>query len=92
MLPNYHYSYLVGVIIFWVAWLVCAALGKTYRSEHPFTAHKWPRMGSSLCRTNRYANLSVVNDHTATRSGHRANGDDRRLRLYSRRRRRGTCT
>ena len=33
MLPNYHYSYLVGVIIFWVAWLVCAALGKTYRSE-----------------------------------------------------------
>ncbi len=33
MLPSYHYSYLVGVIIFWVAWLVCAALGKAYRSE-----------------------------------------------------------
>lgn len=33
MLPSYHYSYLVGVMIFWVAWLVCAALGKAYRSE-----------------------------------------------------------
>ena len=33
MLPSYPYSYLVGVMIFWVAWLVCAALGKAYRSE-----------------------------------------------------------
>jgi Lycopene cyclase len=33
MLPSYHYSYLVGVIIFWVAWIACFALGKTYRQE-----------------------------------------------------------
>lgn len=33
MLPSYHYSYLVGVLIFWVAWMVCSILGKTYRSE-----------------------------------------------------------
>lgn len=32
-MPSYHYSYLVGVVIFWVAWIVCALLGKTYRSE-----------------------------------------------------------
>ena len=33
MLPSYHYSYLVGVVIFWIAWLVCAVIGRTYRSE-----------------------------------------------------------
>jgi hypothetical protein len=33
MLPSYHYSYLVGALIFWAAWCVCAALGKAYRSE-----------------------------------------------------------
>lgn len=32
MLPSYHYSYLVGVVIFWIAWIVCAFLGKAYRS------------------------------------------------------------
>lgn len=33
MLPRYHYSYLVGTLIFWAAWTVCAVVGKTYRSE-----------------------------------------------------------
>jgi len=33
VLPSYHYSYLVGVVIFWIAWIVCAFLGKAYRSE-----------------------------------------------------------
>lgn len=33
LLPSYHYSYLVGVLIFWVAWIVCSILGKTYRSQ-----------------------------------------------------------
>jgi len=33
MLPDYHYSYLVGAFIFWVAWVACSALGKKYRSE-----------------------------------------------------------
>jgi hypothetical protein len=33
MLPSYHYSYLVGVLIFWVAWIVCSVLGKRYRAE-----------------------------------------------------------
>jgi len=33
MLPGYHYSYLVGAMIFWVAWLVCLAFGRAYRSE-----------------------------------------------------------
>ena len=33
MLPSYHYSSLVGVVIFWAGWCVCAALGKAYRSE-----------------------------------------------------------
>jgi hypothetical protein len=33
MLPSYHYSYLVGVLIFWAAWIVCSVLGKTYRSQ-----------------------------------------------------------
>lgn len=33
MLPSYHYSYLVGVLIFWVAWAACSILGKAYRSE-----------------------------------------------------------
>jgi len=32
MLPSYHYSYLVGVVIFWIAWVICAFLGKAYRS------------------------------------------------------------
>jgi Lycopene cyclase len=33
MLPSYHYSYLAGVVIFWIAWIICALLGKAYRSE-----------------------------------------------------------
>ncbi|HYT21347.1 MAG TPA: lycopene cyclase domain-containing protein [Candidatus Polarisedimenticolia bacterium] len=33
MLPNYYYSYLVGALIFWVAWIICSILGKAYRSE-----------------------------------------------------------
>jgi len=32
-LPGYHYSYLVGVLIFWAAWIVCSILGKNYRSQ-----------------------------------------------------------
>jgi hypothetical protein len=30
---NYHYSYLVGALIFDVAWLACYLLGKNYRAE-----------------------------------------------------------
>ncbi len=30
---NYHYSYLVGVLIFWAAWILCSILGKNYRAE-----------------------------------------------------------
>jgi len=30
---NYHYSYLVGVLIFGTAWLACYLLGKKYRAE-----------------------------------------------------------
>jgi hypothetical protein len=33
MKPDYHYAYLFGALIFWAAWLVCAGLGKAYRSE-----------------------------------------------------------
>jgi len=33
MLPSYHYSYLVGVLIFWAAWIACSILGRAYRSE-----------------------------------------------------------
>jgi len=33
MLPGYHYSYLVGTCIFWVAWAICFILGKPYRRE-----------------------------------------------------------
>jgi hypothetical protein len=33
MLPGYHYSYLVGVAIFWVGWLGCYVFGKRYRKE-----------------------------------------------------------
>jgi hypothetical protein len=32
-LSNYHYSYLVGVLIFWVAWILCSIFGKNYRAE-----------------------------------------------------------
>src|SRR5258708_23653337 len=32
-MQNYHYSYLVGVLIFGAAWVVCSALGKKYRAE-----------------------------------------------------------
>lgn len=32
-LPGYHYSYLVGALIFWAAWVVCSLFGKSYRSE-----------------------------------------------------------
>src|SRR5271169_1374132 len=30
---NYHYSYLVGALIFDAAWLACYLLGKNYRAE-----------------------------------------------------------
>src|SRR5580692_11945945 len=33
MLTSYHYSYLVGVALFWIAWLVCFIAGSQYRSE-----------------------------------------------------------
>lgn len=33
MLPSYHYSYLVGVVIFWIAWVLCFVFGRTYRRE-----------------------------------------------------------
>jgi hypothetical protein len=33
MLPGYHYSYLVGTCIFWVAWVICCILGRAYRRE-----------------------------------------------------------
>lgn len=32
-MPGYHYSYLVGALIFWAAWILCSILGKNYRSE-----------------------------------------------------------
>ena len=32
-MQNYHYSYLVGVLIFDAAWLACYLLGKSYRAE-----------------------------------------------------------
>jgi hypothetical protein len=32
-MPNYHYAYLVGTGIFWIAWIVCFILGKSYRSH-----------------------------------------------------------
>jgi hypothetical protein len=32
-MPDYHFSYLVGVLIFWVAWVLCLAFGKSYRTE-----------------------------------------------------------
>jgi hypothetical protein len=32
-MPNYHYSYLVGALIFDAAWLACYLLGKNYRVE-----------------------------------------------------------
>lgn len=33
MFPSYHYSYLVGVIIFWAAWVGCFVVGRAYRTE-----------------------------------------------------------
>jgi hypothetical protein len=33
MLPGYHYSYLVGACIFWVAWLGVYLAGANYRTE-----------------------------------------------------------
>jgi hypothetical protein len=33
MLPSYHYSYLTGTLIFWLAWVACFVVGKAYRSE-----------------------------------------------------------
>jgi Lycopene cyclase len=33
MLPSYHYSYLVGVLIFWIAWVLCFTLGRGYRRQ-----------------------------------------------------------
>jgi len=32
-MQNYHYSYLVGVLIFGAAWLACYLIGKSYRVE-----------------------------------------------------------
>jgi hypothetical protein len=32
-MPNYHYSYLIGVLIFWAGWLACYVAGKRYRRE-----------------------------------------------------------
>jgi hypothetical protein len=32
-MQNYHYSYLVGALIFGAAWLVCYFFGKNYRAE-----------------------------------------------------------
>jgi hypothetical protein len=32
-MQNYHYSYLVGALIFDAAWLACYLLGKSYRAE-----------------------------------------------------------
>ncbi|HEY6410914.1 MAG TPA: lycopene cyclase domain-containing protein, partial [Ktedonobacteraceae bacterium] len=32
-MPDYHYSYLVGVLIFGVAWVGCHFIGKTHRAE-----------------------------------------------------------
>jgi hypothetical protein len=32
-MPGYHYSYLVGALIFWAAWILCSILGKNYRSQ-----------------------------------------------------------
>src|SRR5438132_8713400 len=32
-MPSYHYSYLVGVLIFGTAWAACYILGKKYRIE-----------------------------------------------------------
>lgn len=32
-MPNYHYSYLVGVLIFGAAWVACSVIGKKYRAE-----------------------------------------------------------
>jgi hypothetical protein len=32
-MPNYHYSYLIGVLIFWAGWLACYVAGKSYRRE-----------------------------------------------------------
>ena len=32
-MPGYHYSYLVGVVIFGVAWMVCYFVGKAYRPQ-----------------------------------------------------------
>lgn len=32
-MPDYHYSYLVGVLIFGAAWVVCYIVGKKYRAE-----------------------------------------------------------
>jgi hypothetical protein len=32
-MQNYHYSYLVGALIFDAAWLACYLLGKNYRTE-----------------------------------------------------------
>ena len=32
-MPDYHYSYLVGVLIFGAAWVVCHIVGKNYRAE-----------------------------------------------------------
>ena len=32
-MQNYHYSYLVGVLIFGAAWVACYLIGKSYRAE-----------------------------------------------------------
>lgn len=32
-MPDYHYSYLIGTLLFGAAWVVCYALGRTYRAQ-----------------------------------------------------------
>jgi len=33
MIPSYHHSYLVGALIFWIAWIACSVLCRAYRAE-----------------------------------------------------------
>lgn len=32
-MPDYHYSYLIGTLLFVVAWMVCLLVGKSYRRQ-----------------------------------------------------------
>ena len=47
MSPSDHYSYLVGVLIFWVGWVVCSILGKpVLRASFP--AWTWKLTAGTL--------------------------------------------